>query len=153
MVFKHIQGWWLNHSLRSLFQCLTTLSVKGSWYPTQTYSGATYGHFPSSCHLSPVRRDQPRTFQIEPILLLVAGMVLCCVFRMRVLLIAPMFLLLQSSAYTEPRMFQLLTLPCSKELGGTRSWEGRGPEQWPRRAQGDIPHHITESHIWHHAEQ
>lgn len=70
---------------------------------------------------------------------LVAGLVLCFEFRMRIMFITHGFFSYCWVAYTESRTFQLLT-SASEQAGGTQG-DGRG--QLTPIDQRDIPYHMS----------
>lgn len=77
--------------------------------------------------------------ELEYIFFLVAGMALYFGFGMTIMLIAPMFQLLLSSAYLEPMTFQLLIQTHQGGAGGgTRIWEGTTPGQLTQTDKRDI---------------
>ena len=83
---------------------------------------------------------------IELIFFIVPSMGLCFGFVPKTVLIdnTGMFLLLLSSAYTESRLFLLLTPPHKwVGWGCTRSWEGTQLGQLTPTDQRAIPYHMT----------
>lgn len=76
-------------------------------------------------------------FQLELIFFLVAGVILCCGFSLKIMWMTPVFQLLQSVAYTKSQSFQLLT---AKSWEYTRSWDGTQTGQLTQTRQRDIPY-------------
>lgn len=74
----------------------------------------------------------------------VSGIGLCYRFMLYTVMIIETFLLLLSSAYTEPRPLLLLLLPCWQgSWKCMENWEETQPEQVVQTDQRDIPDNMT----------